>query len=243
MSLNMQGRRILITGASSGIGAATAVLLASQGAHVVGAARRIERIPTSEAITPVELDVTDSASVKAAILATDKALGGLDVLINAAGVARFGPIATTAYTDWQAMFAVNTLGLLAVTQAAIPSLREGDHPQIINVSSMSGHRVATPGAAVYAGTKFAVQAISEGLRKELAPDRIRVSTVSPSYVKDTEIHQSHADPAVRRAAETASDATGIEVSDCAELVAYIVGTSADVQIQQIRVTSDNPPST
>lgn len=232
---------MLITGASSGIGAATADLLAQRGAVVVGAARRTDRIQTGDGVHALYLDLTDPPSVKRSVTQAAEVMGGIDVLVNSAGLARFGAMTTANYNDWRDMFDVNVLGLLSVTQAAIPHLKAGNHGQVINVSSMSGHRIVGPGAAVYGATKFAVQAVSEGLRKELAPDRVRVSTVSPSYVKDTEIHEGHPEADVRQQAQSSSDSMGIDVADCADIIAYIVGTTADVQIQQVRVTSDNPP--
>ena len=241
MALNISGRRVLVTGASSGIGAATARLLAQRGATVVGAARRTDRIDSGSGVHALYLNLTDPDSVERTVTQAAEVMGGIDVLVNSAGLARFGAIATAHYDDWRDMFDVNVLGLLAVTRAAVPHLKAGDHGQVINVSSMSGHRIIGPGAAVYGATKFAVQAISEGLRKELAPDRVRVSTVSPSYVKDTEIHEGHPEADVRQQAQRSSDAMGIDVADCADIIAYIVGTTTDVQIQQVRVTSDNPP--
>ena len=241
MTLDISGRRILVTGASSGIGAATADLLAQRGATVVGAARRTDRIDGGSGVHAVYLDLTDPTSVARTVAQTVEVMGGIDVLVNSAGLARFGAMSTANYKDWRDMLDVNVLGLLAVTQAAIPHLKAGNHGQVINVSSMSGHRIVGPGAAVYGATKFAVQAISEGLRKELAPARVRVSTVSPSYVKDTEIHEGHSEADIRAEAQRSSDAMGIDVADCADIIAYIVGTTADVQIQQVRVTSDNPP--
>jgi NADP-dependent 3-hydroxy acid dehydrogenase YdfG len=241
MAQDISGRRILVTGASSGIGAATADLLAQRGATVVGAARRTDRIDKVSGVHALFLDLADPPSVARTVAQAAEVMGGIDVLVNSAGLARFGALTTANYNDWRDMFDVNVLGLLSVTQATIPHLRAGNHGQVINVSSMSGHRIVGPGAAVYGATKFAVQAISEGLRKELAPDRVRVSTVSPSYVKDTEIHEGHPEVAVRRQAQSSSDSMGIDVADCADIIAYIVGTTADVQIQQVRVTSDNPP--
>ncbi|HUG84732.1 MAG TPA: SDR family NAD(P)-dependent oxidoreductase [Euzebya sp.] len=182
----LEGRRILVTGASSGIGEATAVACAQAGAVVAGLARRtlrLEALQAAHGIHPVVGDIGDTDAVPEMIGRAVGLLGGLDAVVNSAGLSRPGLVADADPADWKAMFDINVLGLLAVTQAAIPHLlRAGMGSSIINISSMSGRRVLAPTAGTYAGTKFAVHAISEGLRQELQSKGVRVTTIAPGFV-------------------------------------------------------------
>ncbi len=179
-------RRVLITGASSGIGEATARRLAAQGHRVAGLARRRERLEALAEETggvAVPCDVSDPEAAAEGVAVAAERLGGLDVLVNNAGVFRLGTIADTSIEDWRAMVDVNVLGLLAVTQAAIPHLKASPRPDVVMVSSMSGRRVPRPTGTVYSATKHATHAIATGLRKELFDDGVRVTTVSPGIVE------------------------------------------------------------
>jgi NADP-dependent 3-hydroxy acid dehydrogenase YdfG len=185
MAQGLAGRRILVTGASSGIGEGIARACAAAGAAVAGLARRTDRLEALAAETgciPVTVDLRDTAAAQAAVATAADALGGLDGVVNNAGLWRGGTVMDTTVESWRAMLEVNVLGLLAVTQAAVGHLRAAGGGDIVNISSLSGRRVPNAAAGVYSGTKFAVHAISEGLRRELLADRIRVTVVSPGMV-------------------------------------------------------------
>ncbi|MGI9017446.1 MAG: SDR family oxidoreductase [Euzebya sp.] len=193
MSSTLQGRRILVTGASSGIGYATVLACREAGAQVAALARRADRLDQLAAdhgAIPVVGDVGDLDGAADLVGQAADALGGLDVLINSAGISRPGLIVDADPADWTAMFQVNVLGLLAITQAAVPHLQASDGgASIVNISSMSGRRVPTATGGTYAATKFAVHAISESLRQELQPSGVRVTTISPGFVA-TELFDS-----------------------------------------------------
>lgn len=191
VSGGLSGRRVLVTGASSGIGAAVARAVAAAGGRPALLARRrepLEELAADLDAVAVPADVTDLAEVRSAVERAAEDLGGLDAVVNAAGLARPGLVATADPAAWRAMLEVNVLGLLQVTQAAVGHLRAAGRGDVVNLSSMSGRRVASAQMGVYAGTKAAVHQLSEGLRLELAPDRIRVTVVAPGLV-DTPIFE------------------------------------------------------
>jgi NAD(P)-dependent dehydrogenase (short-subunit alcohol dehydrogenase family) len=181
-------RNVLVTGASSGIGRATALELASRGHSVFAAARRAEQLDelasASERIEAVPVDVTDRESVQAAATRVDELTDdyGIDVLINGAGYALGGPVETLSSDAVQHQFQTNVFGLLDVTRAFLPRMRERRSGRLINVSSVVG-RVAFPGMGVYSATKFALEALSDALRMELAPFGVAVVLIEPGFVK------------------------------------------------------------
>ncbi|WP_421844318.1 SDR family oxidoreductase [Mycobacterium sp.] len=238
----LRGKKVLVTGASGGIGRAAAQLLAENGARVAALARRARRLIelAPHGIEAIPADVTDVGAVPAAVAQAAAALDGLDAVVNAAGVMRSGLIATGSAADWQHMFDVNVIGLLAVTQAAIPSLRNSDCGHIVNVSSMSDQRILSPQSAVYGATKHAVRAISSGLRLELREHRIRVTVISPSYVRDTELFDAEPDAAESRARV---EQFGVDLHAVAKAIGHVLAQPADVQIEQINLTSSTPPIT
>ncbi len=180
-------RQVLITGASSGIGRAAAVELAGRGHRVFASARRLaaleELAQAHPGIAAVPLDVTDDASVDDAVRAVDELTAGhgLDVLVNNAGYALGGPIEALSGEAVEHQFQTNVFGLLRVTRAFLPSMRARRSGRLINLSSVVG-RVAFPGMGVYGATKFAVEALSDTLRMELAGFNISVSLVEPGFV-------------------------------------------------------------
>ena len=195
----MSDRVAVVTGASSGIGAATAKLLASNGYAVALAARREERINElcdeissggGKALA-VPTDVADEASARSLIETTKKELGSVDVLLNNAGVMLLGPILDADVEHWQRMVNVNVLGLMYCTHAALPIMKEQGGGHIVNVSSVAG-RVARMGSGVYNATKWGVGAFSESLRQEALNYNVRVTIIEPGYV-DTELqgHNEH----------------------------------------------------
>lgn len=184
----LEGRRVLVTGASSGIGLATARAIASAGGRVALLARRHEVIAAEAGRldgVAVPADVTDVAVVRRAVDRAAEVLGGLDGVVNAAGVLRPGDVGASDPSDWRLMMEVNVLGVLTVTQAALPHLRAaagGSAADVVNVSSMNGRRLSRSSLGVYAATKAAVHMASEGLRRELADDGVRVTVVAPGLV-------------------------------------------------------------
>ena len=236
---SLAGQRVLVTGASSGIGRAIAVACAEAGATVAGLARRAERLEAlsaSHGIVPVVGDVT--AGGAAGLVATAvEGLGGLDVLVNSAGIARMGLIAETDPADWRAMFDVNVLGLLEVTQAAIPALK-ANGGSIVNISSMSGRRIPAAAGGVYSATKFAVHAISEALRMELQESGVRVTTVSPGFVS-TEIFDDQPDSAVIDRYRTLAKEVGMQVEDVAAAVLHALTAPASVGTVEIALVPMN----
>ncbi|WP_147464807.1 SDR family oxidoreductase, partial [Pseudomonas syringae group genomosp. 3] len=185
---NIHGKVVLITGASSGIGEAAARLIAAKGAHVVLGARRTERLKTLTADIEAQggsarfraLDVTDAADVQAFADFAKWEFGKIDVIINNAGVMPLSPLASLKIAEWNQMLDVNVRGVLHGIAAVLPTMEAQGYGQVINLSSIGGLSVS-PTAAVYCATKFAVRAISDGLRQET--DKIRVTVVCPGVVE------------------------------------------------------------
>src|SRR5215203_7230522 len=236
----LEGRVAAVTGASSGIGEATARALSTAGASVALGARRADRL---EAIAqsldgPVlvrEVDVAEEEQARAFVQAAHDELGGLQILVNNAGVMLLGPVADADIEDWRRMIAVNLLGLLYCTHAALPLLGEGGGGDIVNVSSVAGRR-ADAGAAVYNMTKFGVTAFSEALRQEALHSGIRVSCVEPGFV-DTELQGHNKDPNVTRAIESMREKTGdvLTAEDIARAVTYVLGQPEHVSVNEVLV--------
>src|SRR5437764_2730208 len=230
MSGRLDGRVAAITGASSGIGEATALALASEGAAVALGARREDRIEALRERIEADggralaarVDVTDEQDAHAFVRGAHSELGGLDVLVNNAGVMLLGPIEGADTDQWRQMVDVNVLGLLYCTQAALPLMREGGGGHIVNLSSVAG-RVGNPGTAVYNATKWAVVGFSEALRKEAGPSNIRVTCVEPGYVR-TELQDHNEDPDVRGAIEQMEQQSGevLEADDIDEAICFAV---------------------
>lgn len=228
--MSLAGRRVLITGASSGIGAATARAVAQAGGAVALVARRTERITAlAEDLGGVAVpgDVTDTPAVADMVARAVDGLGGLDALVNSAGITRPGLIADADPADWRAMFDVNVLGLLAVTQAAVPHLRRSENGSIVNVSSMSGRRVPSPTGGVYAATKFAVHALSESLRQELQSDGIRVTTIAPGFV-DTGLFDALEDNETTARYRRLSAEKGLGPADVARAIVHVLAAPPSV---------------
>src|SRR5215207_4127737 len=224
----LEGRVAAVTGASSGIGEATARALSTAGASVALGARRADRL---EAIAqsldgPVlvrEVDVAEEEQARAFVQAAHDELGGLQILVNNAGVMLLGPVADADIEDWRRMIAVNLLGLLYCTHAALPLLGEGGGGDIVNVSSVAGRR-ADAGAAVYNMTKFGVHAFSEALRQEALHQGIRVTTVAPGFV-ETELQGHNTNPLVQRAMIKAREEIG-EVLRAEDIARAIFGAAS-----------------
>jgi NADP-dependent 3-hydroxy acid dehydrogenase YdfG len=231
-------RRILVTGASSGIGEATARALVAEGARVGLLARRGEVLETlADELDGVAVaaDVTDAQATRTAVETAAERLGGLDGVVNAAGLVRPGRVATTDPDDWATMLEVNVLGLLHATQAAIGHLRAAGRGDVVNVSSMSARRIQTPEMGVYAATKAAVHTLSEGLRRELAPDRIRVSVIAPGLV-DTPIFEGLEDPVAARLRDAAPRA-GLSAQEVAEAIVEVIAAPEHLMHVEVALLS------
>jgi NAD(P)-dependent dehydrogenase (short-subunit alcohol dehydrogenase family) len=181
----MSGKQvILVTGCSSGIGRATAIEAARRGHQVFASARRREDVAdlTAKGIETVSLDVTDPASIDKAVAATLAAAGPIDALVNNAGYGQYGAIEDVSPEEWRAQFEVNVFGALAVLRAVLPGMRAARRGTIVNVSSLAG-KVTVPFAGAYCASKHALEAISDALRVELAPWRIRVVVIEPGPIQ------------------------------------------------------------
>ncbi|KAA0098553.1 SDR family NAD(P)-dependent oxidoreductase [Mycolicibacterium sp. P1-18] len=247
MAKTLDGTAALVTGASSGIGEATALALAAEGATVALVARRRKRLDDLKqriesaggAAVTVEADVSDRRQATAAVEATIAELGRLDTVVNNAGLMLIGPAAEADPADWDTMLSVNVQGLLYVTRAALPHLiaAAADSPRgvadVVNISSTAG-RVARPGTAVYSLTKFGVGAFSEGIRQEVLGQRVRVGLVEPGTVA-TEI-TDNLSAADREAIEQRSPGmVKLEPADIADAVTYMVTRDRRVAVNEILV--------
>ena len=234
MSRPLDGTVALVTGASSGIGAATARFLANAGAAVTLAARRVDRLTElSDDITKAggralihETDVTDPLQAKAMVETTVHDFGRLDIVINNAGVMLLGPIENAPMEEWERMVHLNVLGLLYTAHAALPHLLKAAEigprkvADIINISSVAG-RVPRSGSGVYNLTKFGVGAFSESLRQEVTGRHVRVALVEPGAVT-TEL-TSHLRPEIReQTAQRLANMERLHADDIADAITYMV---------------------
>lgn len=238
MGNNIEGKIVVITGASSGLGEATARHLSEHGAVVVLGARRIDRIRAlakalagreGKAIA-VQVDVTQSEQVKQLVDAAVERYGRIDVLINNAGLMPHSPLERLKVADWDRMIDVNIKGVLYGIAAALPYMQQQKSGHIINVSSVAGHKVR-PGSAVYAATKHAVLALSEGLRQEVKPYNIRTTVISPGAIA-TELPNSITETdiadSVRKLYEIA-----IPADSFARAVAYAMSQPDEIDVNEI----------
>ena len=247
MTEPLAGTAALVTGASSGIGAAPAKALAAEGAAVALLARRADRLDELKAdiessggtALAVPADVTNAEQVAAAVHRVVGELGRLDTVVNNAGLMRMAAAAEAPLQDWDDMVRVNVQGVLYVTRAAVPHLIDAaaDSPRgvadLVTISSTAGW-VARPGTAVYSLTKFGVNAFSEGIRQELLGKRVRVGVVGPGTV-DTEI-TSHLSPESRKAFDRQTAAmVKLAPEDIADAVLYIVTRDRRVAVNHMLV--------
>ena len=231
------GRVAVITGASSGIGEATARALTTDGYRVALLARRLDRIQTlahelGDGAVAIETDVTDRDSITAASQRVQAELGRLDVLINNAGVMLLGPFSAELSGDYRRMIETNLLGAITTTEVFLDQLIAGGRGDLINLSSVAG-RTARPGNAVYAATKWGMNGWSESLRQQLQPD-VRVIVIEPGAVA-TELtdHITHTE--TKAAAEQMYEQTSIAAQDIAEIIAFAVSRPRGVSLNEILV--------
>jgi NADP-dependent 3-hydroxy acid dehydrogenase YdfG len=229
---------VLVTGASSGIGEATARRLASDGHQVFAGARRGERLKAltaslGEAAGFQELDVTSADSMRAFVDAAHSRYGRVDVLVNNAGVMPLSRIDALRTHEWDQMIDVNLRGVLHGIAAVLPLMRARGEGHIVNVASTSAHRV-DPTAAVYCATKYAVRALSEGLRQE--NDQVRVTLVSPGFT-ESELTDRGGDPDAQGAARAAAKVLAMPASAVADAIAYAVAQPGSVDVNEIVIRS------
>ena len=247
MATTLENTAVLVTGASSGIGEATALLLAKHGANVAIAARRKDRLDdlakriegTGRKALAIEADVSQKDGAKHAVDATVAAFGRLDTLVNNAGVMLLGPIVDADAAEWDRMLAINVHGLMYCTNAALPHLLRAatSEPRrvadVVNVSSVAGRTVFL-GSGAYNATKHAAGAFSESLRQEVTKRHVRVSLVEPGAV-ETEL-AGHNRPEVREMLQQRlGDVERLQSDDIADTIAYIVTRARHVAINEILV--------
>jgi NADP-dependent 3-hydroxy acid dehydrogenase YdfG len=237
---NLEGKVVAITGASSGIGEATAVLLAERGGKVVLGARGSDRLAAlADRIVGAgghavcaSTDVRRRDDVNALVNLARERFGKLDVLVNNAGVMPVSPLADLRVEDWEDMVDVNIKGVLYGIAAALPLFRAQGFGHFVNIASTAGH-VVRPTMAVYAGTKFAVLAISEGLRQE-AGDKLRVTVISPGMTR-TNFAAGLSNAAVKAQLEQYRDNFGLPPDAIARAIAFAIEQPAEVDVNEIIV--------
>ncbi|GGF58205.1 oxidoreductase [Azorhizobium oxalatiphilum] len=237
MSNLIEGKVVVITGASSGLGEATARHLSSLGARVVLGARRIDRLQALAQelqLGPsgaIETDVTDAAQVKHLVDTAVSAHGRIDVLLNNAGLMPHSPLERGKIADWDRMIDVNLKGVLYGIAAALPHMQAQKSGHIINVSSVAGHKVR-PGSAVYAATKAGVRMLSEGLRQEVKPYNIRTTIISPGAVQ-SELPSSITEADVAKGVQDFYETVAIPAISFARVVAFAISQPEEVDINEI----------
>ena len=236
----LNGSVALITGASSGIGEATALALAALGANVAVVARRrdrldalVKRIETAGGTAlALEADVADEAQARGVVTRAYEKFGQLDIVVNNAGVMLLAPVAESDINDWRRMIDINLFGLMVVTNAALPLMKRGGKGHFVNVSSVAG-RVANPSAGAYAATKFGVVAFSESLRREVYNQNIRVTVIEPGIVA-TELgdHITHAGMKASLKERVAAIDV-LQPEDVAAAIVYAVSQPPHVGVNEI----------
>ena len=236
----IEGKVALVTGASSGIGEATAVALAAIGIKVALVARRAERLATlakrieergGNALV-LAADVADEAEARGVVERAYAHFGRLDIVVNNAGVMLLAPVAESQISDWRRMIDINLFGVMVITNAALPLMKRGGIGHFVNVASVAG-RVANPSAGAYAATKFGVVAFSESLRREVYKDNIRVTVIEPGIVA-TELgdHITHAGMKAGLKERVAS-LEPLQPEDVAAAIVYAVSQPAHVGVNEI----------
>lgn len=237
--MGVEGKVVVITGASSGLGEAAARLLADEGATVVLGARREDRIRAladelarrGDKALAIPTDVSRRAEVQRLVDGAVEAYGRIDVLINNAGLMPLSPLDRLKVDEWDRMIDVNLKGVLYGIAAALPHMRQRQSGHIINVSSVAGHKVRA-GGAVYAATKHAVRALSEGLRQEVKPYNIRTTVISPGVVL-SELPNTASDPDVSANLQKMYGDLGIPADSFARAVVFAMSQPEDVDINEI----------
>ncbi len=242
----LTGKVALVTGASAGIGEATAVALAAAGAAVAIGARRTDRLESLAArlradggrVLSLQLDVTDESACREAVARTRSELGGLDILVNNAGLMKMGTIVGADTDEWRLMFSTNVFGMMYMTHAAVTGMVEQGSGDIVNVSSVAG-RSATTGAGIYQSTKWAIGAFSESLRQEVTERGVRVSLVEPGAVAtelSSEIRQREGKNETEQwYADWLATVRSLQPEDVARAVVYVVSQPPHVAVNELLV--------
>lgn len=247
MGERLDGTTALVTGASSGIGAATALALAGQGAAVALVARRTDRLTalaeqierTGGQALVLTGDVTKQGDAEQVVERTLAELGRLDTLVNNAGVMLLGPAVNAPVSEWQRMVELNVLALLYCTHAALPHLLQAaeDSPRrvadMVNISSVAG-RIARQGSGVYNATKFGVVAFSESLRQEVTARHVRVSLIEPGAV-DTELSSHNRPEVLEQIGRRFADIERLEADDIADAISYVVTRPRRVAVNEVLI--------
>ncbi|MEK4510907.1 SDR family oxidoreductase [Paenibacillus sp. FSL K6-2524] len=238
---NIEGKVVVIMGASSGIGEATTKKLAEEGARVVIAARREDRLqalaqslPNAE-ISYLVADVSNKEEVQSVIDLAIEKYGRVDVLFNNAGVMPTAPLSESRFDEWRQMLDINIMGVLNGIAAVLPVMKKQQSGHIISTDSIAGH-VVYPGSAVYCGTKFAVRAIMEGLRQEERENNLRSTIISPGAV-DTELYLTSKDLETQEWLKNnqSTEGFGLKSSDIADAIAYAISTPETVAVSEIMI--------
>jgi NADP-dependent 3-hydroxy acid dehydrogenase YdfG len=242
VSLELAGRVVAVTGASSGIGKATALACAHAGAAVALAARREDRIDGLAAeiaaaggrAIAVRTDVTDESESRRFVERTTEAFGRLDALINSAGMMTLGPADGANTDDWRRTIAVNVFGVLYCIHSALPVMRRQGGGDIVNLSAIGG-RTALPGVGIYCLTKFGIGAFSESLRQEVAPLGIRVTLIEPGFVESTEIFRENSQALQDEMRARLNVPQPLEPKDVADAVVYAISRPSHVAVNEMLV--------
>jgi clavulanate-9-aldehyde reducatase len=236
----LEGKVAAITGASSGIGEATAVALSAAGATLALGARRRDRLENLAGrlegpCSVHEVDITDEAQARGFVEAAHREHGALHALVNNAGVMLLGPVDGADLSEWRQMLEVNLWGLLICTHAALPLIAGSGGGDIVNLSSVAGRR-AEAGAAVYNMTKFGVHAFSEALRQEALYAGIRVTVVAPGFV-ETELQGHNVNPMVQQTLERTREQIGevLQPEDIADAIRYAITRPPHVSLNEVLV--------
>ena len=236
---NIAGKVVVITGASSGIGESTARLLAGKGAKVVLGARRKDRIDAvvknisakGGSALGFKTDVTQRGDVEALVQGAIDNHGRIDAIVNNAGIMPIAPMAALKVDEWDRMIDLNIKGLLYGVAAVLPIMQKQKQGHIINIASVAGFKVFAPGGAVYSATKFAVRAVTEGLRMEHKADNIRATIISPGAVA-SELPESSSEEATRENMREFYK-IAIPADSIARAIAYAIEQPAEVEIDEI----------
>ncbi|TPN54129.1 SDR family NAD(P)-dependent oxidoreductase [Mesorhizobium sp. B1-1-7] len=237
----LMGKVALVTGASSGIGEATAAALAAAGAKVAVAARRADRLDmlvgriekAGGKALAIEADIAKSGDITAMVDKIVSEWSRLDILVNNAGVMLLSPAAEADLDDWRRMIELNLIGLMAATKAALPHLKAAKG-HVVNISSVAG-RVANPGASAYAATKFGVVAFSESLRREVYVDKVRITVIEPGLVR-TELGDHITNPAMKAGLDQRlATLEALTADDIANAILYAVSQPPRVNINEILI--------
>jgi NADP-dependent 3-hydroxy acid dehydrogenase YdfG len=244
MPEDLTGKTAVVSGASSGIGAATARLLATRGANVVLAARREDRLDAlaaeiGERALAAPTDVTDPAACAALVGRTVERFGTPDILVNNAGVGLYAPLVEGDPADWRRMFDVNVLGVLYLTRAALRPMLERGSGDVVFVSSLAGRRVPNANAAVYAATKHAVGAIAEGLRMDVVDKGLRIINVEPGLVRTEFPESSNASAEEFYATK---DYPPLEADDVAAAIVYALEQPPRASVNEVVLRPTKQPN-